>query len=456
MKGDLENISLTDQAYESSSELRRRAQLKTEEIIADLKTLNGYDINDDESVLSLELQEQIANIYRTSEALIEKTESYEKSLISESETAETKEMLKEILAELDARKKIADNWTSVLNTTGISEKTTLKRAREELNNFKLKEINEKISMLPINAKKLNFVESKIEVGKMNGQKIGDMQLKETISFEKLNILKFKEVETKDQVFTLPSRLFEVLDNGMYVIGGFVTHTKQFHLFIYDPIKKVKTREISFNKRVDSLFACNNKIALSQRKGDDTTNSTIKILDENLVVLAEKDITLVYIQSVNQSHLYCTQGYAKLNLILFDWNLNETKTDVTFQFSKRDENFFVEPKIGFFNGLPDFFRSKIIQLEKRENKYFVNVRSAYSCLMIFSETGDLNKEISTNGTFVIDSKNNIILNDPRNNSLTYFDLNGETLKSVSLKRPKSDNIRLKHFKIDTKDRLYFTQ
>jgi len=182
MKGDLENISLTDQAYESSSELRRRAQLKTEEIIADLKTLNGYDINDDESVLSLELQEQIANIYRTSEALIEKTESYEKSLISESETAETKEMLKEILAELDARKKIADNWTSVLNTTGISEKTTLKRAREELNNFKLKEINEKISMLPINAKKLNFVESKIEVGKMNGQKIGDMQLKETISF----------------------------------------------------------------------------------------------------------------------------------------------------------------------------------------------------------------------------------------------------------------------------------
>ena len=77
-------------------------------------------------------------------------------------------------------------------------------------------------------------------------------------------------------------------------------------------------------------------------------------------------------------------------------------------------------------------------------------------MIFNETGDLLKKINTRDNFVIDSKNNIILNNTINNTLSYFDLNGETFKTVSLKRPKGDTIKLKHIKIDSKDRLYFTQ
>jgi hypothetical protein len=44
-------------------------------------------------------------------------------------------------------------------------------------------------------------------------------------------------------FTHQSRLFEKLDNGSNIIGGFVTSTQKFHLFIYDPIKKLKNHEI---------------------------------------------------------------------------------------------------------------------------------------------------------------------------------------------------------------------
>ena len=58
MKEDLEN-SATMKAYETISEVRRKSQLKTEKTIAKLKILNGFNINDDESVLPLEFQLEI-------------------------------------------------------------------------------------------------------------------------------------------------------------------------------------------------------------------------------------------------------------------------------------------------------------------------------------------------------------------------------------------------------------
>lgn len=64
-------------AYETSVEARREAQLKTEETIADLKILNGFEINDDESVMPPELLLEIESIQKTSDELIEKNENYE-------------------------------------------------------------------------------------------------------------------------------------------------------------------------------------------------------------------------------------------------------------------------------------------------------------------------------------------------------------------------------------------
>jgi len=463
MKQYLEHVLLADQAYESSSELRRRAQLKTEETIAELKVLNGYDINDDESVLSSELQKQIEEIYATSEALIEKTETYEKSLVSESETAETKTMLTEILAELDAKKEIADKWTKTLNLTGIKDKQTLKIARVELNGFKLKEINEKIALLPMNAKKLDFVESNVEVGKKNGQKIGNMQLKETISFDKLNILKFREVETKEQSFTLSSRIFEILDNGFYIIAGYSKQTKMSHLFTFDPIKKIRINEVTFDNRIELLFSCNKKIALFHREYTRMgLNSTIKVLDENLNVIKEKKIAH-QLQSVDHSYLYCTEylmgvnGVIKpSNLVLYDWNLNETKTDIAFQLNKPNEAFYLN--FVSLNGETDYLFKKITRLEKKDSKYVVSLNMGnVGRIMIFSETGTLLKEINHPfNNFQIDSRNNIVLAELRIDMLTYFDLNGEMLKKVILKRTKNNTLTLKYFKMDSSDRLYFIQ
>lgn len=95
MKEGLQNSSMN--SYETVSELRRKAQLKTEENIADLKILNGFNINDDESILPTELQLKIETIQKKSEELIEKTESYEKNLILESESSTIKTKVDEIL-----------------------------------------------------------------------------------------------------------------------------------------------------------------------------------------------------------------------------------------------------------------------------------------------------------------------------------------------------------------------
>ena len=55
---------------EECRELQRRVQLNTEEIIAALKTSNGYEINDDEMSLGLDLQNKITKVYKHSGELL--------------------------------------------------------------------------------------------------------------------------------------------------------------------------------------------------------------------------------------------------------------------------------------------------------------------------------------------------------------------------------------------------
>ena len=97
-------------------------------------------------------------------------------------------------------------------------------------------------MLPFNAKLVDFVVNTQDVTEFgNIQKIGDMIVRETINFEKFFVFNFKEFDITNS-FTHPSRLFEILDNGTYVVGGFVTKT----------IKITKTNEVIFDKRIDEL------------------------------------------------------------------------------------------------------------------------------------------------------------------------------------------------------------
>jgi hypothetical protein len=280
-----------------------------------------------------------------------------------------------------------------------------------------------------------------------------MKIKETIVFEKLNIFKFKEIETSQMTLTLPSRLFEILDNGTFVIGGFVTSTKLFHLFIFDPIKKIKKNELIFSTRIDEIFTFKNKIALSQRRFElNDCNKILKILDENLNVIKEK-FTFFDLKYLDESHLYCISAGLEQKLVLYDLDLNEIKTDVVFQYDDPNKNFYIKTRYHSVN-------DKIDQFVKRGNRYIVNYKNGsfyhLNELSIFSEIGVLLRKITIYEAFVIDSENNFIISNFKRDRVLYCDSNGEIFKTMSLKRPKNDTKLLKQIKIDSADKLYFTQ
>ena len=65
---------------------------------------------------------EIESIQKTNDALIERVESYEKILISESESVETKARVNEIIADLDSKIKLAHNWIKLLDSGSLKEK----------------------------------------------------------------------------------------------------------------------------------------------------------------------------------------------------------------------------------------------------------------------------------------------------------------------------------------------
>ncbi len=54
---------------------------------------------------------------------------------------------------------------------------------------------------------------------------------------------------------------------------------------------------------------------------------LKIMDENLNLIREKE-TNSLLKFVDQSHLYCI--FSRTRLVMFNWYLNEIKTNVIFQ------------------------------------------------------------------------------------------------------------------------------
>jgi len=304
---------------------------------------------------------------------------------------------------------------------------------------------------------MDFFENKHVFTKIGiAQKLGEIKINETIDFEKLNIFKYKEFVfqqsgERNASFSLPSRIFEIMDNGNYVVGGYVTSTQKSHLFIYDPIKKTKNREVIFDKRIDELFTFKNRIVFSLRRTEHYGYKyELKIMDENLNLIREKEIRSQLI-FVDESHLYCIGGgFYGFRFNLFDWYLNDINTE--FEFNG-------DPKQNFYLKKARHGSHKINQFVKRDNKYILNYKSGdYQPdeLLIFNELGVLIKKSVINGEFVIDSNNNIIINDKINNLIEYYDLNGTSTKTVSYTRPKNEKILMKQIKIDSADNIYFCQ
>ena len=63
----------------------------------------------------LNFQLEIERIQKKNDALIEQTENYEKTIISEYESCETKEKVKKITIELDKKIKVVDHLNKLID-----------------------------------------------------------------------------------------------------------------------------------------------------------------------------------------------------------------------------------------------------------------------------------------------------------------------------------------------------
>ncbi len=354
---------------------------------------------------------------------------------------------------------MADHLIEQLDSGSLKEKEKLSKTKQDLNiKHNLEIIKGKIDLLPFNAKQVDFTENKQDKTKIgNEQKLGEVIIKETISFDQLFRFDFKELEISKS-FTYQSRLFEILDNGNYVIGGFVTGTHKSHVLIYDPIRKEIIHELTLDNKIDNLLVSNNKIVFSQRLVEVEQvfffqnyiyTNMIKIMDENLNLI-RKTNTKANLKSLDESRLYCIHWKTQ-TFEIFDWNLNRMNTDFAFQHRDPQNSFYLKP-------------ARIDQFVKKNNKYILNFSTSTSTvhhppsqLLIFNESGVLLKENKNiNGDFVIDSNNNIIVNDAKNDLIYYYDFNGDLLKTVTYKRPKNFKAKIKQIKIDSVGNIYFGQ
>jgi len=344
LKEELQNSS-SIKAYETCSEARRKIQLKTEEALAELKMLHGFNMNDDESTLPLEMQLEIESIQNTNYSLIEKTQSYEQTLISESESSETKSKVMKILAESNKKIKVVDHLNKLIDLGSLKEKEKIKKSKQDLKS-NLELIKEKIRLLSFNAKQVDFVESTQNVIEIDNKlKIGEMIIKETINFETCSILK----------------------------------------------------------------------------------------------------------SIDESHLYTISLDIGFKLTLYDWNLNEINTNVLFQAKDSKRSFYFDSRF--------HMRYSLNQVVKRDNKYFLFLKFEGNHpdeLYVYSEFGVLLNKSVIFGEFVIDSNNNIIVNNKKNDLIEYYDSNGDLFKTVSYKRPKNERRQISQIKIDSADKIYFGQ
>ncbi len=179
------------------------------------------------------------------------------------------------------------------------------------------------------------------------------------------------------------------------------------------------------------------------------------MDENLNLIKKK-FTWSILKGVDASKLYCVTMKNNIKLVIYDWDLNIINSDIHFQDSNPKKSFYLQ---NVTNSHYYKTSSKINQFFKRDNKYILNYKSRKHSpheLCIFSEFGDLLKNKAIHGEFFIDSNNNIIVNNKKNDLIEYYGINGDLIKTVSYKRPKNEYKLIKKIKIDSADNIYFIE
>lgn len=282
----------------------------------------------------------------------------------------------------------------------------------------------------------------MEFVEQNEQALGSMLLKEIKNTDTLNVVGINYlIELTHNSISQGTFMYGTLDNGTYVISGYNNTSKDYILAIYDPVKKLINKSLTFENKIKFKIWKNQVVAFIRYNkgpiGHGYYECWIEIMNENLNKLKGLIVPYEYtLVGLNESFLYIMISFP--NLDIFDWSLNKVDSNVKFQTNDNTKPFYL-----------DFYayrmQKQIIQIEQKNNNYIISDGIETK---ILNEKGIKIKSME-NGSFVIDSKNNIII--LKKNTLYYYNLDGELIKNVTLKGKRKF---LKEMTIDSNDQLHF--
>jgi len=443
-------FDLTNSAYfinEECSEIRRQIQLNKEELVMQIKQSNGLnnddDDDDDEEIkLSIDIQLKINEIDYLCVKMIESVDTYEQDL---NKAFILNEKQKQLLnKEIKLLQKQTNHWIAYLNDKKLINDTELNKMKKDLFNFSTENLCDRVKSLILNNTNLKYFKKKDDENE-----IGQLFLKESIQLDNESVL-FNENEMINYFINLHVSDFddynaylkyERLENGTYVISYSSGENK--FLVIYDPESSQILKKINLDKNLMKMMTAQNKIAIICWFG---SSWWLRIMDEMLNFKFDKKIDHYHLAGVDTSFLYCIRD-KDFSLILFDWSLNEIKTNVKLQYTNSKQAFFI----------PFYIPLCYIQIIQLKSMFIVRLDTWFDktkkCLLIFDEIGNTVKMIEVNGEFKIDSHNNIIILIKDENKLVYYDAHGSLFKEVNLKCFKQFKI-LKLY-INSNDKLYFS-
>lgn len=411
LKFNLNNA--TDYINEECRELRRLVQLNAEEAIAEVKQLNGFDINSEITDLNAETQAIIENLNRASDLSFNKIDQYE---------LETTESFKEI----NQSNKIHRDIEQLKNSIADLDKQTL---ATNLNSKKLRNLNRKLVQLDsrlfivtLKSKALIFNNNLMEFKQIEQNQLGYINLKQSIDFSKLT-------RTKLQIITEGSH-FEIFSNKTYLIA-FKLDSKMTKtvLINYDQFGSEIVKRIVLNDMIiHRLKIVNNLVVLlCVQRETNFFSKMVLIMNDRMETICKKVVGNIDLIGANESQLIFNDSF---KLKMFDWTLKETNESFNLEIDLHQEN--------------------IQQFEILKENFCLRTNNSF--IRLYNKQGSLVRTIEADDSFVIDSNDNIIVLNISDRALKYFTSNGEPFKEKRIDILK-DLSNLK-FRIDKNDRLYF--
>ena len=383
--------------YDKFYELNRQIQLQTELKIAEIKTSNGFNINDDESILPVDIINEIQIVQNRSEELIKLSENYQKKL-------------------------------------------NQKLLNEEIKYSKADEASKKQNSLILDELNIEF---KLSMSKYDDL-LGNLIHKKDIKTYRISLIDICEIVTSDfpginhdEGFTKSKSQLGILGNGNYFFSFKVCYSSSF-LLIYNPRKTrvKKTLKIDGNNKAVSINVTKNKIAVLLSEENNAAEKTLEAYDKNLNKISKSikmtgDLSLI---GADQSNIFLSQNE---EIISYNWSLEKMKSKFKFQFKDTDKPFYLPNETNLGIKIFQFEQLKDFNVFRLNLKHETNQSLRKAFVIIYDNNGKTIKRIKATGRFHINLSMNQMIVTYGPDLLKYYDLNGNLLKEESLLLPDSN-------------------